>query len=92
VEEFRVAYQLRFVDAALRLADLVAVADLDRSDALAEQVLALEPGNEAAYERLIRNAERRRDPLAVRRVARRYRRAAAQLGLRPNPLLLRAAQ
>jgi ATP/maltotriose-dependent transcriptional regulator MalT/DNA-binding SARP family transcriptional activator len=92
VDELRTNYQSRFIDAALRLADLVALAEPDRSDALVEQVITLQPENEAAYERMIRNAEARRDPLAVRRIVRRYCEAVAQLGLPPNPLFLRAAQ
>ncbi|MBV8714914.1 MAG: hypothetical protein JO020_34370 [Chloroflexi bacterium] len=59
VESFREAYASRMVDALLRLALLVAPADLHRSDALAEQVLALEPDNPAAQELLQRNARTR---------------------------------
>ena len=88
VEVLRQKYQSRFVDAALRLAELLAATNPVRSDQLAEQVVALEPENEVGYERLIRNAEKRGDTLAVRRTARAYEQAAAQLGIPANQRLL----
>ena len=68
----------------LRLADLEAARQPARSDALAEQVLAIEPDNEPAYERLIANAKAQGDALAYRRALHRYQRAAAQYGFRPR--------
>ncbi|MDQ6674010.1 MAG: tetratricopeptide repeat protein, partial [Chloroflexota bacterium] len=55
VETFRMTYASRFVAAALRLAELTH--DAARSDAVVEQVLAIEPDNESAHERLIRSAQ-----------------------------------
>jgi LuxR family transcriptional regulator, maltose regulon positive regulatory protein len=86
VEPFRLSYQTRLVEAALQLADLEASRDPARSDALAEQVLAIEPDNEAAYARLIANAEARapRQLLAQQRLLQRYKRAAARYGFVPR--------
>jgi LuxR family maltose regulon positive regulatory protein len=84
VEPFRLSYQTRLVDAALHLADVEAARNPGRSDALAEQVLAIEPDNEPAYERLTANAKAHGDALAYRRALHRYQRAAAQYGFRPR--------
>ncbi len=84
VEPYRLTYQTRLVDAALHLADLEAARDPSRSDALAEQVLAIEPDNEPAYERLIANAQAQGNALVYRRALHRYERAAAQYGFRPR--------
>jgi DNA-binding SARP family transcriptional activator len=84
VEPFRLTYQTRLVDAALHLADLEATRDPSRSDALAEHVLAIEPDNEPAYERLLANAQAQGNALAYRRALHRYERAAAQYGFRPR--------
>ena len=73
VDSFREDYRARAADALLRLALLIAPADLARSDALAEQVLTLDPDNRPAYEQLLRNARIRRDPAAAQSVAERYR-------------------
>jgi DNA-binding SARP family transcriptional activator len=95
VEPIRMTYQSRFVAAALWLADLLApreaAKDASQSDALAEQVLAYEPDNEAAYARLIRNCQVRRDPLGVRRIVHRYQQAASRFGFPEDPSLVRAA-
>jgi DNA-binding SARP family transcriptional activator len=90
VEPFRLAFQSRAATAALRLADLLAPSDLARSSAFAERAVAIEPSNEAAYERLIRNAQARHDAGALHDAVRRYRDMARDLGLLPNPTLLRA--
>ncbi len=87
----RLVYEHHFVAAALRLAGLLATTEPTRSDALAEQAIALEPENEAGYERLIDNAAARGDGTLARQAARRYRRAATSLGFAANPRLLRAA-
>ena len=84
------AYDDRYVAAALRLSELTSGTDPRRSDALAEQVLALEPDNEDAHERLIRNAQARRDHSSLRRAIRRYEQAMAAVGLQPNPSVVRA--
>lgn len=80
LESLRLTYQSRFVDAALHLADLTTGVDVSGSDNLAEQVLQIEPDNEAAYDRLMRNAAARGDTLAQRRAVQRYERAAAHFG------------
>jgi LuxR family transcriptional regulator, maltose regulon positive regulatory protein len=90
VDTFRMAYDDRYVAAALRLSELTSGTDPRRSDALAEQVLALEPDNEDAHERLIRNAQARRDHSSLRRAIRRYEQAMAAVGLQPNPSVVRA--
>ena len=87
VDPLRQAYHGRYIGAALQLADFVSAEDPARSDGLAEQVLALEPENEAAYGRLLLNARARGDSLAARRIAQRYHEAAERLGLTPNPSL-----
>jgi DNA-binding SARP family transcriptional activator len=73
VEPFREEYRARAADALLRLALLIAPDDPVRSDTLAEQVLTLDPDNRTAYEQLLRNARVRRDPVAARDLAERYR-------------------
>jgi DNA-binding SARP family transcriptional activator len=72
LEPYRGAYETRATEAMLRLAQLVAPADLARSDALAEQALAVESGCQAAYDQLVRNARARRDPAAVHDLTQRY--------------------
>ncbi len=88
VEALRADYRSRFVMAGLQLADLVARGNPERSDALAERVLAVAPDSDVAYERLIHNARARRDAPSMRRIVRRYQDAATQFGFRPNPQLL----
>jgi ATP/maltotriose-dependent transcriptional regulator MalT/DNA-binding SARP family transcriptional activator len=88
----RATYQLRFVNAALRLADLLTRDHPDESNALAERVLDVALENEAAYRRLLENAHAAGDVASVARIARRYRTAMLRLGLTPNPSLLRDAQ
>src|SRR5207248_3290002 len=90
VDTFRMSYEERHVAATLRLAELTAATDSRRSDALAEQVLTVEPDHEGAHERLIRNAQARRDHSTLRRVIRRYEQAMTEVGLRPNPALVRS--
>jgi len=85
LEPVRLDYQARFVAAALQLADSLAPTDQVRSDGLAEAVLAVAPDTDMAYERLLQNARQRRDPLAVRRIGKRYEQAAAQFGFELNP-------
>ena len=80
LESVRLDYRTRFVSAALLLADLLAVVDLEQSDKLAEDVLAEAPDSDVAYERLLQNAQRRHDENAVRRIMKRYEHAAAQFG------------
>jgi ATP/maltotriose-dependent transcriptional regulator MalT/DNA-binding SARP family transcriptional activator len=91
VEPEREGYRSRFATAALQLADLLARSSPDRSDALAERVLAVAPDSDVAYERLIHNARTRADASALRRAARRYQQAAAQFGFKPNPHLVNAS-
>jgi DNA-binding SARP family transcriptional activator len=90
LEPFRRSYAARAAEAALRLSELLASTDPGRSDALAEQVLALEPDNEAAFERLVRNAEARHDTGAREAALRRYPGLASRLGVRARSGLLRA--
>jgi DNA-binding SARP family transcriptional activator len=87
LEPVRLDYRSRYVSAALQLADTLAAADPARSDGLAEQVLAVAPDTDMAYERLMQNARQRRDQNAMRRIARRYEQAAAQFGFTVNPYL-----
>lgn len=82
-------YRGRYVTAALKLADLVATSDVARSSTLAEEVLAVAPETDLAYERLIRNARLQADDNAVRRLSKRYEAAAARHGFPMNPYLLR---
>ena len=90
VEPFRHTYAARAVEAALRLSELLVSTDPSRSSALAEQVLAIEPDNVAAFERLIRNAESRRDPVDRDAILRRYPNLARRLGDRVRNAALRA--
>jgi DNA-binding SARP family transcriptional activator len=92
VDPLRMVYRSRFAAAALQLADLISSTDPARSDGLAERVIAVEPENEAAYERLMLNARARGDLLAAHRVARRYEEAASRLGFSANPLFLQIAR
>ena len=87
LEPVRAAHQSRYVQAALRLAEVLAPLDAARSDGLAEAVLAVAPETDDAYERLILNARRARDLNAFRRQIRRYEKAAAQHGFPMNPHL-----
>jgi DNA-binding SARP family transcriptional activator len=80
-------YRSRYVRAALQLADALAPLDAGRSDGLAEAVLAVAPETDEAYERLIQNASRARDLDALRRLVRRYEKAAVQHGFPINPHL-----
>jgi LuxR family maltose regulon positive regulatory protein len=91
VEPARAEFRARFTGAALQLADLIIGSDAQRSDFLAESVLAIAPDTDMAYERLIQNARMRRDGLASRRLVKRYEQAAAQFGFNANPHLLSAA-
>jgi ATP/maltotriose-dependent transcriptional regulator MalT/DNA-binding SARP family transcriptional activator len=88
LEPVRHDYQSRYVSAALQLADTQATTDQARSDGLAEDVLAVAPETEMAYERLIQNARQRRDHMAVRRIAKRYEQAAAQFGFEIDSYLI----
>ena len=85
LEPMRFDYRSRYVSAALQLADLLAPVDVARSDGLAEAVLAVAPETDVAFERLVQNARQRRDPNAMRRIAKRYEQAAAQFGFIANP-------
>ena len=87
LEPVRAAYRSRYVLAALQLAEVLAPLDAARSDGLAEAVLAVAPDSDEAYERLILNARRSRDFDAIRRLVRRYEKAAAQHGFPVNPHL-----
>jgi two-component SAPR family response regulator len=84
LESVRLEYQERYVGAALQLADILALTDLERSDTLAANVLAAAPETELAYERLLLNAAARQDVNAVRRIRSRYEQAAARYGFRPS--------
>ena len=87
LEPVRLDYQSRYVSAALQLADVLALTDTVRSDGLAEDVLAIAPETDMAYERMLQNARQRRDHMAVRRIGKRYEQAAAQFGFQFNPYL-----
>jgi DNA-binding SARP family transcriptional activator len=87
LEPVRLDYRSRYVSAALQLADVLAPLDVVRSDGLAEAVLSVAPETDVAYERLIQNARRARDFDALRRLIRRYEKAAAQHGFPINPHL-----
>jgi LuxR family transcriptional regulator, maltose regulon positive regulatory protein len=91
VEPVRADYRERFASAALQLADLLARTDPARSDGLAEQVIAIAPETDLAYERLIQNARARNEVMTVRRLVKQYQQAAAQFGFNANPHLLNAA-
>jgi DNA-binding SARP family transcriptional activator len=88
LEPVRQDYASRFISAALQLADELAPTDQARSDGLAEEVLAVAPDTESAYERLLHNARQRRDQIAVRRIAKRYEQAAIQFDFPVNPYLM----
>jgi LuxR family transcriptional regulator, maltose regulon positive regulatory protein len=92
VDTLRMTYRSRFASAALQLADLISTTDPAGSDGLAERIIAIEPENEAAYERLLLNARGRGDVLAARRIAHRYEEAAVRLGFSANPSLLQVAR
>jgi two-component SAPR family response regulator len=87
LEPVRLEYQSRYVSAALQLADALAIVDPARSDGLAEEVLAVAPDTDMAYERLMQNARGRQDNNSLRRIAKRYAVAAAQFGFTVNPYL-----
>jgi 2-oxo-4-hydroxy-4-carboxy--5-ureidoimidazoline (OHCU) decarboxylase len=57
----------------------LAATDPARSNALAEQILAVQPDNDAAFEQLIRNAVARRDTAAREAALRRYPSLASRL-------------
>ena len=84
LDPVRLEYRSRYVDAALRLADIYAPLDAARSDALAEDVLTVAPDTDMAYERLLQNARQRRDQNAMRLIGKRYSQAAAQFGFTAN--------
>jgi DNA-binding SARP family transcriptional activator len=84
LEPVRLEYRSRYVTAALLLADVMAPIDPARSDGLAEDVLAIAPETDNAYERLIQNARRLGDRNATRRLVTRYKQAAAQYGFPIN--------
>jgi hypothetical protein len=88
LEPVRHDYRSRFVSAGLQLADILAPINAARSDSLAEEVLVAAPETEVAFERLIQNAQQRRDHNAVRRLAKRYEQAAAQFGFTVNPYVI----
>jgi DNA-binding SARP family transcriptional activator/Tfp pilus assembly protein PilF len=90
VEPVRAEYRQRFVAAALQLADMLAHGDSVRSDHLAEDVLAIAPDTDVAYERLIQNARARNEATTLRRLIKRYELASAQYGFNTNPRLLAA--
>jgi len=90
VEPMRADHRANFVRAALQLSDLLARTNSERSDALAERVLAVAPDSDVAYERLIHNARTRGDASGLRRASRRYEQAAARFGFNANPRLLNA--
>jgi ATP/maltotriose-dependent transcriptional regulator MalT/DNA-binding SARP family transcriptional activator len=92
LEPARLEYRSRYVSAALQLADVLASVDRDRSDGLAEQVIAVAPETDMAYERLMENARQRRDADALRRIAKRYEQAATQFGFIANPYLTDSRQ
>jgi ATP/maltotriose-dependent transcriptional regulator MalT/DNA-binding SARP family transcriptional activator len=92
LEEVRLDYRSRYVSAAMQLADIVAPIDPARSDSLAEEVLAVAPETDVAYERLLQNARELGDATTLRRVAKRYAQAAAQFGFSVDPYLLGAGQ
>jgi DNA-binding SARP family transcriptional activator len=79
VDPFRRTYATRATEATLRLSELLAATDPARSNALAEQVLAVQPDNDAAFEQLIRNAVARRDTAAREAALRRYPSLASRL-------------
>jgi DNA-binding SARP family transcriptional activator len=87
LEPVRLEYRSRYVSAALQLADTLAPVDAARSDGLAEEVLAVAPETDMAYERLMQNARTRRDENALRRIGTRYAHAAKQFGFVVNPYL-----
>jgi DNA-binding SARP family transcriptional activator len=87
LEPVRLDYRQRYVSAALQLTDVLAAIDSNRSDGLAEQILAVAPETDMAYERLMQNARERRDTNAMRRIAKRYEQAAAKFGFKVNPYL-----
>jgi DNA-binding SARP family transcriptional activator len=87
LEPVRAEYRSRYVLAALQLAEILASLDTARSDRLAEAVLTVAPETDEAYERLILNARRARDLNALRRLVRRYEKAAVQYGFPINPHL-----
>ena len=90
VEPFRHTYSALANEAALRLSELLVSTDPSRSSALAEQVLAVDPDNIAAFERLVRNAESRRDLVDRDAILRRYPSLARRLGDRVRNGALRA--
>jgi DNA-binding SARP family transcriptional activator len=87
LDPVRLDYRARYVTAALQLADVLAPVDVTRSAGLAEAVLSVAPETDMAYERLIQNARRSRDFDALRRLIRRYEKAAVQHGFTINPHL-----
>jgi LuxR family maltose regulon positive regulatory protein len=88
LEPVRLQYRSRYVSAAVQLADVLAPTDSARSDRLAEELLAVAPETDLAYERLIHNARLRRDGAALRRLQNRYFQAAAQFGFPVNTRLI----
>jgi LuxR family maltose regulon positive regulatory protein len=87
LDPVRLEYQSKYVSAALQLADALVPLDAARSDGLAEDILAIAPDTDLAYERLIQNARQRHDASAVRRLIKRYEHAAAQFDFPINPYL-----
>jgi LuxR family maltose regulon positive regulatory protein len=88
LEPFRLEYRTRFVETALQLADLAAPLDPARSTALAERVLEVAPETDLAYVRLILNARQLQDEAGIRRLVRRYERAATLHDFRVNPAVI----
>lgn len=90
-DDARERYRRRFVDAALRLARLLAPADAAESVHLLERVLAEDASSEAAYAGLIAHAHHAGDTAQARALGRRYTQAQRQAGLAPNPAIVRQA-
>ncbi|GAC1328820.1 MAG: hypothetical protein NVSMB2_28050 [Chloroflexota bacterium] len=89
LEPVRMEYRDRYVGAALQLADVLAPLNAARSNRVAEDVLAVAPETDLAYERLIRNAQVQADADAVRRLVKRYEAAASLHAFPLNPYLLK---
>jgi ATP/maltotriose-dependent transcriptional regulator MalT/DNA-binding SARP family transcriptional activator len=87
IESVRLEYRSRYVAALVQLADTVSPIDPTQSDAFAEEALGAAPETELAYERLMQNAQNRRDHQSMRRIFKRYQQAAAQYGFPVNPYL-----
>src|SRR5262249_23579245 len=85
LEPVRLEYRSRYVTAALRMAAVLSPLGVARSDPLGEEVIPVAPETDMAYERLVQTARQRRDQNAMRRIHKRYLKAAAQFGFSVNP-------